>query len=84
MSFIETHLDLGMTTVDHADIYSGYQCEAALARPERHLTCVNGCKSSVKCCGIAAAATRAAENVIDGIYITGRVTSLKGAERSAN
>ena len=27
--FIEEHLDLGITTVDHADIYGGYQCEAA-------------------------------------------------------
>ena len=29
VSFIEEHLDLGVTTVDHADIYGGYQCEAA-------------------------------------------------------
>lgn len=29
VSFIEEHLDLGITTVDHADIYGGYQCEAA-------------------------------------------------------
>lgn len=28
-SFIEEHLDLGITTVDHADIYGGYQCESA-------------------------------------------------------
>ena len=28
-SFIEEHIDLGVTTVDHADIYGGYQCEAA-------------------------------------------------------
>ena len=29
VSFIEQHLDLGVTTVDHADIYGDYQCEAA-------------------------------------------------------
>lgn len=29
VSFIEEHLDLGVTTVDHADIYGEYQCEAA-------------------------------------------------------
>ena len=29
VSFIEQHLDLGITTVDHADIYGDYQCEAA-------------------------------------------------------
>ena len=29
VGFIEQHLDLGVTTVDHADIYGDYQCEAA-------------------------------------------------------
>ena len=28
LTFIEQHLELGITTVDHADIYGGYQCEA--------------------------------------------------------
>jgi predicted oxidoreductase len=28
LDFIEAHMDLGITTVDHADIYGGYQCEA--------------------------------------------------------
>lgn len=28
LAFIEQHLELGITTVDHADIYGGYQCEA--------------------------------------------------------
>ncbi|STV27546.1 aldo/keto reductase [Klebsiella pneumoniae] len=32
VSFIEQHLDLGVTTVDHADIYGDYQCEAAFGR----------------------------------------------------
>ena len=35
VSFIEEHLDLGVTTVDHADIYGGYQCEAAVSRRPR-------------------------------------------------
>ncbi|MDU6388451.1 MAG: aldo/keto reductase, partial [Pantoea sp.] len=29
ISFIEHHLSLGITTVDHADIYGHYRCEAA-------------------------------------------------------
>jgi len=29
VQFIEHHLALGITTVDHADIYGDYQCEAA-------------------------------------------------------
>ena len=28
LTFLEQHLELGITTVDHADIYGGYQCEA--------------------------------------------------------
>ena len=27
LTFLEQHLELGVTTVDHADIYGGYQCE---------------------------------------------------------
>lgn len=46
VSFIEEHLDLGVTTVDHADIYGGYQCEAAFGEA---LTlariCGKNCKS---------------------------------------
>jgi Predicted oxidoreductase len=34
VSFIEEHLDLGVTTVDHADIYGGYLCEAAFWRSD--------------------------------------------------
>ncbi len=28
LAFLEQHLELGITTVDNADIYGGYQCEA--------------------------------------------------------
>ncbi len=35
VSFIEEHLDLGVTTVDHADIYGGYDCEAAFGESLR-------------------------------------------------
>ncbi|SMY35856.1 Oxidoreductase YdhF [Photobacterium malacitanum] len=28
LTFLEQHLELGITTIDHADIYGGYQCEA--------------------------------------------------------
>ncbi|MDD9180208.1 MULTISPECIES: aldo/keto reductase [Aliivibrio] len=27
LTFLKQHIDLGITTVDHADIYGGYQCE---------------------------------------------------------
>ena len=29
VGFVEQHLDLGITTIDHADIYGDYRCEAA-------------------------------------------------------
>lgn len=28
LTFLKQHIDLGISTVDHADIYGGYQCEA--------------------------------------------------------
>ncbi len=28
LSFLKQHIELGVTTVDHADIYGGYQCES--------------------------------------------------------
>ncbi|WP_017020874.1 aldo/keto reductase [Aliivibrio logei] len=28
LTFLKQHIELGITTVDHADIYGGYQCEA--------------------------------------------------------
>lgn len=27
LRFLKQHIELGITTVDHADIYGGYQCE---------------------------------------------------------
>ena len=47
VSFIEQHLDLGVSTIDHADIYGDYRCEAAfgeaLSWPR---ICATGWKSS--------------------------------------
>ena len=46
-SFIEEHLDLGITTVDHADIYGGYACEAAFGEASSWFRrCVSGWKLS--------------------------------------
>lgn len=45
VSFIEEHLDLGVTTVDHADIYGGYQCEAAFGEALKLARiCVKKCR----------------------------------------
>ena len=47
VSFIEEHLDLGVTTVDHADIYGGYQCEAAFGEALKLAPHLRERKSSV-------------------------------------
>ncbi len=78
VSFIEEHLDLGVTTVDHADIYGGYQCEAAFGEA---LKLAHLCERMeiVSKCGIATTARE--ENVI-GHYITDRDHIIKSAEQS--
>ncbi|XNM60678.1 aldo/keto reductase [Escherichia coli] len=79
VSFIEVHLDFGVTTVDHADIYGGYECEAAFGEALNwHLTCVNGWKSSVNA---VSRRPHVKKNVI-GDYITDRNHIIKSAEQS--
>ncbi|MBS0847473.1 aldo/keto reductase family oxidoreductase [Citrobacter sp. JGM124] len=78
-SFIEEHVDLGITTVDHADIYGGYQCEATFGKALQQLGHVRNKMQIVTKCGIA---TRAkTENKI-GHYITSRDYIIHGAENS--
>ena len=69
VSFIEEHLDLGVTTVDHADIYGGYQCEAAFGEALKLAPHLRERMEIVSKCGIATTARE--ENVI-GHYITDR------------
>ncbi|MGL5976809.1 MAG: aldo/keto reductase, partial [Aeromonas sobria] len=35
LDLMKYHLDLGVTTIDHADIYGGYQCEEAFGHALR-------------------------------------------------
>jgi predicted oxidoreductase len=79
VSFIEQHLDLGVTTVDHADIYGDYQCEAAFGEALKLAPHLRSRMEIVSKCGIA---TRArAENTI-GHYITDRDHIVLSAEQS--
>ncbi len=79
VSFIEQHLDLGVTTVDHADIYGDYQCEAAFGEALKRAPHLRSRMEIVSKCGIA---TRArAENTI-GHYITDRDHIVLSAEQS--
>ncbi|HDS9357814.1 TPA: aldo/keto reductase family oxidoreductase [Enterobacter chengduensis] len=78
-SFIEEHLDLGITTVDHADIYGGYQCEAAFGAALKLAPALRDRMEIVTKCGIAT--TARPENAL-GHYITDRKHIIESAERS--
>lgn len=78
-SFIEEHLDLGITTVDHADIYGGYQCEAAFCEALKLVPALRDRMEIVTKCGIAT--TAKPEHAL-GHYITDSAHIIKSAEQS--
>ncbi|EPZ5287232.1 aldo/keto reductase, partial [Cronobacter dublinensis] len=79
VGFIEQHLELGITTVDHADIYGDYQCEAAFGEALRLAPHLREKMEIVTKCGIAT--TAKPENAI-GHYITDRAHIIHSAENS--
>jgi len=79
VSFIEAHLDLGVTTVDHADIYGGYQCEAAFGEALKLAPHLRERMEIVSKCGIAT--TARPEHAI-GHYITDKQHIISSAEHS--
>ncbi|MDF7760754.1 aldo/keto reductase family oxidoreductase [Kosakonia cowanii] len=79
VSFIEAHLDLGVTTVDHADIYGGYQCEAAFGEALKLAPHLRARMEMVTKCGIA---TTAKPQHAIGHYITERDHIIHSAEQS--
>lgn len=79
VSFIEAHLDLGVTTVDHADIYGGYQCEAAFGEALKLAPHLRARMEMVTKCGIAT--TAKPEHAL-GHYITERDHIIHSAEQS--
>ena len=79
VSFIEEHLDLGVTTVDHADIYGGYACEAAFGEALKLAPHLRERIEIVTKCGIAT--TAKPEHAL-GHYITDRHHIIHSAEQS--
>lgn len=79
VSFIESHLDLGVTTVDHADIYGGYLCEAAFGEALKLAPHLRARMEIVSKCGIA---TTAKPEHSLGHYITERDHIIRSAEQS--
>ena len=53
LDLIKYHLDLGVTTIDHADIYGGYQCEEAFGKALRLEPSLRSRMELVSKCGIA-------------------------------
>lgn len=78
-SFIEAHLELGITTVDHADIYGGYQCEAAFGEAMKLAPALRQRMEIVTKCGIAT--TAKSEHAL-GHYITDSKHIIQSAEQS--
>lgn len=79
VAFIEHHLSLGITTVDHADIYGNYGCEAAFGDALRQAPGLREKLQIVTKCGIA---TRAKPEHKIGHYITEASHILHSAENS--
>ncbi len=79
LAFIEQHLDAGITTVDHADIYGDYQCEVAFGDALRLAPALRERMQVVSKCGIA---TRAKPHNTIGHYITERNHIIHSAEQS--
>jgi len=78
-SFIEEHVDLGITTADHADIYGGYQCEAAFGDAMRLVPHLRQKMEIVTKCGIA---TTANPGHALGHYITDKSHIISSADSS--
>ncbi|MCZ4058550.1 aldo/keto reductase family oxidoreductase [Pantoea sp. LMR881] len=79
VSFIEHHLSLGISTVDHADIYGEYRCEAAFGEALKLAPGLRDQLQIVTKCGIA---TRAKPEHQIGHYITDKAHILTSAENS--
>lgn len=78
-TFIESHLEMGITTVDHADIYGGYQCEAAFGQALRQIPGLREKLEIVTKCGISTLANP--RNTL-GHYDTSRQHIIESAEQS--
>ncbi|MGC6386774.1 aldo/keto reductase [Ewingella sp. S1.OA.A_B6] len=79
LGFIEQHVELGITTADHADIYGGYACETAFGEAMRLKPALREKMQLVSKCGIATTANP--DNKI-GHYITDSKYIIERAEKS--
>ncbi|MCX7130884.1 aldo/keto reductase family oxidoreductase [Aeromonas sp.] len=79
LDLMKYHLDLGVTTLDHADIYGGYQCEEAFGKALRLEPSLRERMELVSKCGIAL--TARPEHALNH-YNTGKAHIIASAEAS--
>ncbi|KEY58010.1 aldo/keto reductase family oxidoreductase [Serratia sp. DD3] len=79
LAFIEQHLELGVTTTDHADIYGGYACEQAFGQAIKLKPSLRQKMEMVSKCGIA---TLDKPGNTIGHYITTHEHIVHSAEQS--
>ncbi|EKB21825.1 hypothetical protein HMPREF1170_02087 [Aeromonas veronii AMC35] len=79
LDLMKYHLDLGVTTIDHADIYGGYQCEEAFGHALRLEPSLRSRMEIVTKCGIAL--TAKPEHALNH-YNTGKDHIIASAEAS--
>ncbi|WP_447837814.1 aldo/keto reductase [Aeromonas salmonicida] len=79
LDLMKYHLDLGVTTIDHADIYGGYQCEEAFGHALRLEPSLRSRMEIVSKCGIAL--TAKPEHALNH-YNTGKDHIIASAEDS--
>ena len=79
LDLMKYHLDLGVTTLDHADIYGGYQCEEAFGKALRLEPSLRARMEIVSKCGIAL--TAKPEHSLNH-YNTGKAHIIASAENS--
>ncbi|MUG30320.1 aldo/keto reductase [Aeromonas salmonicida] len=79
LDLMKYHLDLGVTTIDHADIYGGYQCEEAFGNALRLEPSLRDRMEIVSKCGIAL--TAKPEHALNH-YNTGKAHIIASAEDS--
>lgn len=79
LDLMKYHLDLGVTTLDHADIYGGYQCEEAFGKALRLEPSLRERMEIVSKCGIAL--TARPEHALNH-YNTGKAHIVASAETS--
>lgn len=79
LDLMKYHLDLEVTTLDHADIYGGYQCEEAFGKALRLEPSLRERMEIVSKCGIAL--TARPEHALNH-YNTGKAHIIASAEAS--